>query len=568
MWCFISEAAFFPFFPFFTSTETDRSDTSHIILNVKVKMKTEWTLKNGLGAEMVTVNTSLYKGLIVYPALGYYVSSNFVHRLDVSITTYVKTNTSEYSSFYRLQPRPMLGQNYTISVVSDSSSEYECAVLAPIDKLLHIVITLPPDLLSKVLLNGQTLRKIQTNFIVSKGQAVKLYSSFPIHGVSIMSENTTFAVFCAETNMRYQLLPNRYCGKKFNATCPNDNHYSYCKISLTSLTANNILTRSNSTGQKSQMLYKGYFNSFRLDPGMDMALQTTNEVCVLLSMFRDCLVNGTVLTHVNMIFSKDNSPTKPTPLSTSQKPEPTKDTTSMNKSTQTPNSEGTLPSFPSQFSYTIYSTILAKSKTPIHNVNETTRPIMFSQSTGKKITLITISDSSKEKKSTTPGRTTNFGQILFKYLPLTNQPTLLSSLDPLTTLKKLELSNSTSNNTFLQTNRNQSSTTSSVIVPTSTMLMSGNTRSEKAECVCLATEYCAEFRQEIVSQAKMTSKLDHLRSTLSVNKSSLTSFVRQKTCAVDERPSARNLGYVGVIVILMCSMLIISCDLITLFQLV
>uniref|UniRef100_A0A8W8IAM4 Uncharacterized protein n=1 Tax=Magallana gigas TaxID=29159 RepID=A0A8W8IAM4_MAGGI len=112
------------------------------------------------------------------------------------------------------------------------------------------------------------------------------------------------------------------------------------------------------------------------------------------------------------------------------------------------------------------------------------------------------------------------------------------------------------------------STTSSVIVPISKLLMQGNTISTKEGCVCSDTEYCAEFRQDIVSQAEVTSKLNHLRSKLSVNKSSLTSFVRQKTCAVDERTSARNIGYVGVLVILMCSMLIISCDLITLFQLV
>lgn len=147
-----SEAAHFAFFPFYTRTETDRSYSSHIILNVTVKNETEWTLKNGLGAEMVKANTSTYKGLIVYPTYGYYLSPNFDHSLDVSITTYVETNTSEYSSFYRVQPRPMLGQNYTISMVSDSSSEYECAILAPIDQQLHIIVTLPPDLLYKVLL--------------------------------------------------------------------------------------------------------------------------------------------------------------------------------------------------------------------------------------------------------------------------------------------------------------------------------------------------------------------------------------------------------------------------------
>lgn len=562
-----SEAAHFAFFPFYTSTETDRSYSSHIILNVTVKNETEWTLKNG--AEMVKANTSTYKGLIVYPTYGYYLSSNFDHSLDVSITTYVETNTSEYSSFYRVQPRPMLGQNYTISMVSDSSSEYECAILAPIDQQLHIIVTLPPDLLYKVLLYDETLKETQTNYTVPKGKAVKLQSRFPINGVIIMSETAKFSVFCAERNIRYQLLPNRYCGKNFNAICPNDNYYSYCNVSLTSVTDNNILFRTNSTGQRSQMLYKGHFISFRLDPGMDMALRTTNEVCVLISKFRDLFVNNTILkSHVEMIFSQDNPPRKPSALTTTQKLEPTKVSTLMNKNSQTITTAGALHSFPLQFSSTLYSRVLSNRKTSIFNVYKTSQQNNFSQSTEKQLIFKTIPDSTKEKKSTSLHRTTNFAHIFLKSSPLTNQATVLSSLYPLTTTKKLKLLNSTSSKSSLQTKENQISTTSSVIVPISKLLMQGNTISMKEGCVCSDTEYCAEFRQDIVSQAEVTSKLNHLRSTLSVNKSSLTSFVRQKTCAVDERTSARNIGYVGVLVILMCSMLIISCDLITLFQLV
>lgn len=518
---------------------------------------------------MVKANTSTYKGLIVYPTYGYYLSSNFDHSLDVSITTYVETNTSEYSSFYRVQPRPMLGQNYTISMASDSSSEYECAILAPIHQQLHIIVTLPPDLLYKVLLNDHTLIKTQTNYTVPKGKAVKLQSRFQINGVIIMSETAKFSVFCAERNMRYQLLPNRYCGKKFNALCPNNNYFSYCNVSLTSVTDNTILFRTNSTGQRSQMLYKGHFISFRLDPGMDMALRTTNEVCVLISKFRDLFVNNTILkSHVEMIFSQDNPPRIPSALTTTQKLEPTKVSTLMNKSSQTITTAGALHSFPWQFSSTLYSRVLSNRKTSIFNVYKTSQQNIFSQSTGKQLTFKTIPDSSKEKKSTSLDRTTNFAHIFLKSSPLTNQATDLSSLDPLITTKKLKLLNSTSSKSSLQTKENQMSTTSSVIVPISTMLMQGNTISMKEDCVCSDTEYCAEFRQDIVSQAEVTSKLNHLRSTLSVNKSSLTSFVRQKTCAVDERTSARNIGYVGVLVILMCSMLIISCDLITLFQLV
>lgn len=534
-----------------------------------VKNETEWTLKNGLGAEMVKANTSTYKGLIVYPTYGYYLSSNFDHSLDVSITTYVETNTSEYSSFYRVQPRPMLGQNYTISMVSDSSSEYECAILAPIHQQIHIIVTLPPDLLYKVLLNDQTLIKTQTNYTVPKGKAVKLQSRFPINGVIIMSETAKFSVFCAERNIRYQLLPNRYCGKNFNAICPNDNYYSYCNVSLTSVTDNNILFRTNSTGQRSQMLYKGHFISFRLDPGMDMALRTTNEVCVLISKFRDLFVNNTILkSHVEMIFSQDNPPRKPSALTTTQKLEPTKVSTLMNKNSQSITTAGALHSFPLQFSSTLYSRVLSNRKTSIFNAYKTSQQNNFSQSTEKQLIFKTIPDSTKEKKSTSLHRTTNFAHIFLKSSPLTNQATVLSSLYPLTTTKKLKLLNSTRSKSSLQTKENQISTTSSVIVPISKLLMQGNTISTKEGCVCSDTEYCAEFRQDIVSQAEVTSKLNHLRSTLSVNKSSLTSFVRQKTCAVDERTSARNIGYVGVLVILMCSMLIISCDLITLFQLV
>jgi hypothetical protein len=61
-------------------------------------------------------------------------------------------------------------------------------------------------------------------------------------------------------------------------------------------------------------------------------------------------------------------------------------------------------------------------------------------------------------------------------------------------------------------------------------------------------------------------KVKHLHSSLLINKTRLNSFMRQKNCAKDERPSARNLGYVGAIVIALCCGSIVLCDLMTLFE--
>jgi hypothetical protein len=67
-------------------------------------------------------------------------------------------------------------------------------------------------------------------------------------------------------------------------------------------------------------------------------------------------------------------------------------------------------------------------------------------------------------------------------------------------------------------------------------------------------------------QASLYRKIHHLITELKVNKSQLSSRVRRKSCARDNRPSAQSLGYVGSVVIALVLMAIASLDLVNLFQ--
>jgi hypothetical protein len=88
----------------------------------------------------------------------------------------------------------------------------------------------------------------------------------------------------------------------------------------------------------------------------------------------------------------------------------------------------------------------------------------------------------------------------------------------------------------------------------------------KDKCKCSPGEYCIRLQQLTPNFSTLEEKLKHLHSSLMVNKTHLNSFLRQKSCAKDGRPSARNLGYVGAIVISLCFGSIVICDLITLFE--
>lgn len=60
---------------------------------------------------------------------------------------------------------------------------------------------------------------------------------------------------------------------------------------------------------------------------------------------------------------------------------------------------------------------------------------------------------------------------------------------------------------------------------------------------------------------KLAAIVEETKKELAVNKTSLSSFVRKKTSAKDDRPSAAGIGSVGIVMLVFVSVLIIGSDL-------
>ncbi|KAJ8310202.1 hypothetical protein KUTeg_012067 [Tegillarca granosa] len=79
------------------------------------------------------------------------------------------------------------------------------------------------------------------------------------------------------------------------------------------------------------------------------------------------------------------------------------------------------------------------------------------------------------------------------------------------------------------------------------------------ECQCDLPQYSNISMEEILKTLKQ------ITDSLTVNKSELSSTIRQKTCADDDRPSARGVGYIGCGVLTTLLVLILFVDLHTIF---
>ena len=65
---------------------------------------------------------------------------------------------------------------------------------------------------------------------------------------------------------------------------------------------------------------------------------------------------------------------------------------------------------------------------------------------------------------------------------------------------------------------------------------------------------------------KLLERLRQINDFLRIDKKSLSSTIRTKISAPDERPSAANIGYFGIVVIISSILIIVACDAATLLQ--
>lgn len=519
------------FFPYYITFEM-----SHVMINVTVLENTTWELKNGRSASLKESTESVYQSLIVYPTLGYYLESS--SRLHVNIKTIVESGSFKSTSLYTVEPASRLGQEYVVSTVTNNSKEYSCAVQAPFDKSMDITITLPVHLINKVYLNGQSMGASENNYRVPKGEGLKFNSSLPLHHVFIRSKNTSFPTFCAETNIRYQLLPVRHCGKQFRIVCELKDFYSFCNASLTTTIDDyNLLTVENSNGLKKQQFYNGYFYSLHLESGQNLVIKSQKEMCVLLSKIRH--EDNKEWRHVHMISSSNGDFSSTIIVPSTGVHKVSNPDTSVQVNDRTPKYSADLqavtkgmPLYSKSGLFTTSTTTIVRKTTNLSYVDKTT--------------------SGHDMRS----QTTDWVYVWSKFAgALTNKTppplhhTMLSLSTGVPRVKK-----TSSMNKMLSTTQ-----------PVSKLL---NTISKNNGCFCSFNEYCIESQQRVIFGPTLKSRIKHLKASLSVNKTSLNSFIRQKSCAEDTRPSSRSMGYVGVIVILLCAAFIVTLDLLTLCRVV
>lgn len=574
----------YSFFPFYSSYEISSCHNKNVLLDIKMhnNASAEWVLRNGLSAVIVNSSASLEHHLgLIYPTLGYYIHSSSA--LEMKVQTNI-TSHFRFNSVYNVIPDTSLGQTYFVSTIHNTSEKYTCAILAPFNNLLNIEITLPKELLHQVTINGTRMDDINTRRTVPNGQAVKLSSLSPIRHVLIQSTRNPFSVFCVEEHVRYQLKPSSHCGKSFNFLCPkNVPHVTHCHVFLTCITSGqNTLTLSNSTGFRKEVTQSGYFLSYDLVSGEDLDLRSKHEICVLLTKYSH--EHDIVWTEVEMLSSLgthfinsiDSKSTNSQSLSTlsiqTGKSNPLTEiplghTSSLRHTSLQLGmkySSTQRAGFPIQTSSTESTTNTAGEKTWV-----SVSPLLSS------IVSHTMSESPYQKTSMTfyketsgpSEQTTNYRM----------SPSILMNLSSI-------LGQSTSNvgsklkiatNTQLTTVRHNESAISSNAplfqsLKTSHFYTSTPSRRDdstaKAECKCSPGEYCIELQRSTLNFSTLEEKMKHLHSVLMVNKSRLNSFLRQKRCAQDERPSARNLGYVGAIIISICFGSIVMCDLMAMFE--
>jgi hypothetical protein len=85
--------------------------------------------------------------------------------------------------------------------------------------------------------------------------------------------------------------------------------------------------------------------------------------------------------------------------------------------------------------------------------------------------------------------------------------------------------------------------------------MSEHTTETPAPCACVSqTNYIS------ISDAELVQRLLDIKKNLTVNKTALSSTVRRKTSAPDERMSSASMGVVGICVVIAIIMLVVASD--------
>jgi hypothetical protein len=507
----------------------------------------------------------------IIPTFGYYIYSPLAVKVEI------RTNitTSKRYSVYKVLPNSILGYIYYVSAIYNTSEEHTCAILAPLNNPLDIVITLPREALHEVTINGKMTDQITTNVTVPLGQAAKLSSPSSLRHIVIQSTNNQFSVICVDEHDRYQLKPSSHCGNNFTVLCPRG---TYCFISVTCVSScQNSLTLSTSTGYRRQLIHSDFFTyNLNLESNLDIDfnLRSVHKICVLLTKVLHR--RGVITSEVEMITSLE------THFMTSADPRSTNFESLYTEEIQTAGQSNPITDVTSSASHT---------SLPIRTMNPSTPTADFSIQTTSSTEPTTHSSSQTTSASARSLRPSTESQKLPEFIysrssvAFHNKPSnspeqtnyratssiqMNKSHSTLNEWSKLEITTKTQQTTFRHNKSVITSNTSDFQSYKPSHLYTSTSPPDnfttKDKCKCYPAEYCIRLQRSTPNFSTLEEKLKHLHSSLMVNKTHLNSFLRQKSCAKDERPSARNLGYVGAIVISLCFGSIVICDMITLFE--
>ncbi|XP_052075031.1 uncharacterized protein LOC127712562 [Mytilus californianus] len=79
------------------------------------------------------------------------------------------------------------------------------------------------------------------------------------------------------------------------------------------------------------------------------------------------------------------------------------------------------------------------------------------------------------------------------------------------------------------------------------------------DCPCI-------FGNGTVTIETLDARIEQLKTVLQIDKKETSSYVRKLTCAKDSRPSAKNIGYIGILILVIVFGSIIMSDLISLVR--
>ncbi|CAC5400308.1 unnamed protein product [Mytilus coruscus] len=219
---------------------------------------------------------------------------------------------------------------------------------------------------------------------------------------------------------------------------------------------------------------------------------------------------------------------------------------------------GTAKNYKSSYVATIESKDTTKSDTTINIVDKTTTALSINKMTSE--TTTTNMENTESLVTLKNGNTTRTSQNSLK----TEQPitaTFLSTdkLNKFITLSVITSEYYSTKETVISTSETVSNTGIVASSDNNSEMYSLSPSSENCLCPC-------DFVSKNITAEMLQSRIEELKRILTVDKTSLSSFIRKYNSAKDERPSSKAIGSMGILLLTLTICFIVLIDLSTFCQ--